>query len=267
MLHARNGTLQMDGTQMDYIVFGRGERTLVMIPGLGDGLKSVRGLAIPFAVMYRKFAKTHRVYMFSRKRVVPRGITSRDMARDLKRAMDMLGIKQADIFGVSQGGTIAQWLAVDHPQAVRKLVLVVTYPRENPVLNTAIPRWMEYAKAGDHRGLMIDTAEYSYSEAYLKKFRRLYPLITRVGAPKSYEKFLNMGDACLTHNAYEAVSSISCPTLIVGGEQDQIVGAVGSYELAEQIQGSQLYMYPEYGHGLYEEAKDFIDRVIAFLNT
>lgn len=49
--HAKNGTIQMGTTEMDYISFGSGDRNLIMIPGVGDGLKTVRGTAAAFALM------------------------------------------------------------------------------------------------------------------------------------------------------------------------------------------------------------------------
>ena len=117
MLHnAKNGTLRIDGTNMDYIRFGSGDRVLVMLPGLGDGLRSMKGTALPMAFMYRVFAKDFTVYAFSRKNVLPVGYTTRDMARDQAEAMEQLGIGCADIFGVSMGGIIAQHLAVDYPE-------------------------------------------------------------------------------------------------------------------------------------------------------
>ena len=39
LYQTKNGTLQMDNTTMDYIRFGRGEKILIMLPGLGDGLR------------------------------------------------------------------------------------------------------------------------------------------------------------------------------------------------------------------------------------
>ena len=53
-LNAYNGRLELDGGVMDYIRFGSGERILVMLPGVGDGFKTVRGTALPFALGYRK---------------------------------------------------------------------------------------------------------------------------------------------------------------------------------------------------------------------
>ena len=119
--NAKNGTLKIGGTEMDYIRFGTGERILVMLPGLGDGLRSVKGTALPMAMMYRVLAGDFTVYAFSRKNVLPGGYTTRDMARDQAEAMGQLGIGKADIFGVSMGGMIAQHLAADHPEKVNKL--------------------------------------------------------------------------------------------------------------------------------------------------
>ena len=106
--HAKNGNLKIDETDMDYISFGNGKKKLVMIPGLGDGLKTAKGMAIPFAILYRSFAKDYTVYVFSRKNRLDEGYTTRDMAKDLHKAMSKLGIERADIVGVSQGGMIAQ---------------------------------------------------------------------------------------------------------------------------------------------------------------
>ena len=71
----QNGSVPMDGTEMDYVAFGRGKEPLVMIPGLGDGLRTVRGMARTFAMQYRELARRFRVYCFSRKRVQPPGRT------------------------------------------------------------------------------------------------------------------------------------------------------------------------------------------------
>ena len=43
LYHAKNAALPMDGTTMEYIRFGSGSRTLIMLPGLGDGLRTTKG--------------------------------------------------------------------------------------------------------------------------------------------------------------------------------------------------------------------------------
>ena len=265
LYNAKNGTLQIGGTTMDYIRFGTGERILVMLPGLGDGLTTVKGTALPMALMYRIFAKDYTVYMFSRRNHLPQGHTTRDMAGDLKAAMDVLGIEKADLVGVSMGGMIAQHFAADYPERLGKLVLVVTCSRPNPILTESVQEWIDLARRGDHAALMDSNLRRMYSDAYYRKNRWMAPLVGRLTKPKSYERFLIQANACLTHDVSDRLAEIDAPTLVIGGEQDHALGAEASREMAAAIPGAQLKMYPEWGHGLYDEAKDFNGTVLDFL--
>ena len=159
LYNVKNGTLTFGDTTMDYIRFGTGERTLIMLPGLGDSLRSMKGTALPMALMYREFAKDFTVWAFSRKNTLPEGYTTRDMARDQAEAMEKLGIEKADIVGVSMGGMIAQHLAADFPEKVNKLVLVVTAARSNPILRSCVEEWVDQARRGDHTALMGSNLE------------------------------------------------------------------------------------------------------------
>ena len=107
--------------------------------------------------------------------------------------------------------------------------------------------------------------ENSYQEKTLNKYRKMYPILTRVSKPKDLNRFLIEAKACLTHDAYSKLSKIQCPTLIIGGKKDNIVGVDASYEIHDKIKNSELYIYDDYGHSLYEEAKDFNERVFNFL--
>lgn len=272
--NAKGGRIHIEDTDMDYITFGQGDDVLVMIPGLGDGLTTVKGMALPLAYTYRMYAKDYRVYIFSRKnhlekyaeKTVNKGYSTRDMAEDLAFGMQTLGITRAKVLGVSQGGMIAQYLAIDHPSFVDRLVLAVTLSRQNPTVQNAVAGWLEFARQGDYKSLMIDIAEKSYSETYLRKYRRLYPVLCKIGRPKDFRRFIIQADACAGHNAYALLNRISCKTLVIGGSCDKIVSAAASVELAGQIKDSELYLYEGLGHAAYEEAPDFNSRVMQFFS-
>jgi len=187
------------------------------------------------------------------------------MAKDQAEAMNVLGISKADIMGVSQGGMIAQYLAIDYPNLVNKLVLAVTLSKQNETIQKGVSSWIEMAKHGDYKGLIIDTAEKSYSERYLKKHRFLYPLLGRIGRPKDFTRFLIQANSCIQHDAYNELDKIKCPILVVGGDCDKIVGLNSSEEIVERINNSELLIYKGFGHATYEEAKDFSVRVLNFL--
>ena len=155
-LHAQNGRVLFPDGQMDYLRFGTGKDVLIMLPGLGDGLRSSYGLALPTAILYRMYAKDYTVYMFSRKNRMPQGCTTADMAR-------------------------------------------------------------------------------------------------------------HVAQACLEHNALKKLPSITAPTLVIGGGQDATLGSEAAAEIAAAIPGAQLRLFPQWGHGLYEEAPEFNREVLEFL--
>ncbi len=265
LYHAQNGTIQIENAEIDYVCYGTGDKILIMLPGLGDSLRSIKGTALPFALAYHKHSADYKVYMFSRKYPIKEGYSIRDMARDQAEAMKALGITQADIVGVSQGGMISQYLAIDYPELVRKLVLVVTTARLSDSLRPTIEHWISLAKEENYAEIMLDTTRRSYSDAYLEKHKHLIPLLGKIGKPKDFSRFLIQANACLNHDSTPELHKITCPTMVVGGDSDQIVGSHSSAELASQIEGSELLIYEGLGHATYEEAKDFFDKVLEFL--
>lgn len=259
-----NGTVKTDRFSMSYVSFGSGKKTLVALPGLSDGFATVKGKARLLAGPYKKHLDEYTVYMFSRREDLPEGFTIRDMAGDQAEAMRALGIRRACVLGVSQGGMIAQLLAAGYPDLVSGLVLAVTTPYANGTVKDAVGGWTAMAEKGDHKRLMVDTAEKSYSETRLRSYRKLYPVIGRISRPKSYDRFLINARAILEYDGRPDAPKISCPVLIIGGTEDRIVGPSASFELHSLIPGSLLHMYEGLGHGLYEEADDFYDRIFSF---
>lgn len=194
LYNAKNGVVELDGAKMEYLHFGSGQKTLIMLPGLGDSLRSLKGLALPMAIMYRKLSKGYTVYMFGRRDRMPADFNTNDMADDLRYAMDHLGINKADIIGVSMGGMIAQHFAADHPNCVDKLVLVVSAARNNPTLIETINEWLALARLNDHGALMESNLRRIYSPGYYRRNKWLIPIVGRLTKPKSYDAFITQAN-------------------------------------------------------------------------
>lgn len=264
-MKAINGRVELEGSTMDYVSFGRGEECLIMLPGLGDGLRTVKGMALTMALSYRKLGQYYKVYVFSRKNGLTPKYSTRDMAADQAAAMDALGLEMAHILGVSQGGMIAQHLAVDYPGKVGKLILAVSTAKTSPMAQSVLGQWIRLMERGKYGEVMVDTAERSYSESYLKKYRFMYPLLRWMGKPKDPKRFVIQAEACKNHDALGRLSAVSAPTLIIGGDRDEIVGCDAAMELHAAISGSELVLYEGLSHAAYEEAGDFQDAVLSFL--
>jgi len=263
----KNGCVKIDDTEMYYVAFGKGKRNLIVLPGLSDGLTTVKGMALFLMPSFKRFLKEFTVYMFSRKNEMTEGYTIEQMADDQVKVMHTLGIQQACVLGVSQGGMIAQYIAGKYRDVVEKLVLAVTAPYANATVTQAVTGWMEMAQKQDHVSLMVDTAEKSYSEKYLMKNRKMFPILAKFTKPKSYERFYRNGYAILGFDAREELGKIECSTLIIAGEDDKTVGNEAKYELQKGIKNRELFIYQGLGHGTYEEAKDFYDRVYEFCRS
>ena len=264
LYNAKELTLNVQDMQLDYITFGNGTKPLVMIQGLNT--RGIKGAALSLAYMYRIFAKDYKVYLFDRRPVVQEGITVRDMSSDIAMAMDILGVTNADVFGVSQGGMIAQYLAIDRPDLVNQLVLAVTLSKQNATVKQVVNRWIEMAEQGAMRELIADMAQKMYSDAYGKRYRLFMPLLTILQKPKDVERFVILAKSCLTCNAYEDLDKIKCPVFVLGGRQDKVVTGTAAEEIAAKI-GCKIHMYEHLGHAAYEEAKDFNQIVYDFLHA
>lgn len=260
--NAKEDKVRIRDMQIDYISFGKGTKPLIMILGLNTN--GIKGAALSLAYMYRIFAKDYKVYLFDRGPDVQKGITVRDMAADIAEAMAILGIKNADIIGVSQGGMIGQYLAIDRPDLVNKLVLAVTLSRNNETVKNVIQHWIRMTKEGDMKHLIADFAEKMYSDAYVKRYKPFMPLLTVLQKPKNVHRFITLAESCLTCDAYDELDKIKCPVFVIGGKQDKVVGGEASIEIAQKLD-CEIYMYDELGHAAYEEAKDFNKRVYEFL--
>ncbi len=264
-MHAKNGTLRLKDGTMDYIRFGSGKKTLIMLPGLGDSLRSIKGTALPVALVYRRFAKDYTVYSFSRKYPLRDGCTTRDLAADQIEAMDQLGITKTDLIGVSMGGMLSQQLAINYPERIGKLVLVVTAAEPNPLMQEAVHEWLDCAKRNDHTAMMESNLHRIYSEAYCRRNKWLVPILSLLTKPKSYDRFFTQAHACLTHNTASQLGEVQAKTLVIGGEMDNTLGGDPSRAIAAAIPGATLKMYPHGGHGLYDEEKDFQKVILDFL--
>ena len=262
LYHAKEQKLTLPQGRLDCITFGSGSKPLVMIQGLNT--RGIHGSAAALAWMYRRFAKDYTVYLFDRREDLPEGVTVRELAADTAAAMDALGLRKADIFGVSQGGMMAQYLAIDRPDLVNRMVLAVTAARNNATVESVIVRWIDWVERGQMRQLVTDMAEKMYSERYLRRYRPLLPLLTVLQKPTDVPRFVNLAKACLTCEAYGELEKVTCPVLVIGGGQDKIVGAEAGRELEEKLH-CPAHIYEDLGHAAYEEAKDFNERVYAFL--
>ena len=256
-------TVFAGNTAMDYIVFGNGDKNFVILPGLS--VHSVTGSADAIADAYKEFSEKYTVYVFDRAKNIHKGYSVKDMAKDTAAAMKVLNIETADIFGASQGGMIAMYLAVDYPALVNKMILGSTLARPNDVFVRVIEEWLSLAEIRNEVRLLESFADNVYSEATLKAYRKMLISSNRGISDEEYRRFSILTEACRDFDCCDKLSDIKCPVLAIGSEGDRVATAEGTKEIAKAL-GCEMYLYDgSFGHGVYDEASDYKQRCMAFL--
>jgi len=262
MEHALVRRLQTERGGADCFSFGAGERELVILPGLS--LQSLLPLADAVAEAYAVFAPHYRVTLIDRRSDPPEGCTVRELTLDAAAAMDALGLRDADVFGVSQGGMLALCLAAERGELVRRLVLASTSWRVGPQAAAVLRRWIRLARAENAGALYADFAEALFSERFLRENAAALGQAPALSAQER-ERFSRLAAALEGVDLSDALGRIRCPALVIGAEADGLFPAAEMRALAQRL-GAECFLYGEgYRHGVYDEAPDFKEKILAFL--
>lgn len=254
--------VSVNGVVIDYVIFGTGKRNLVILPGVS--LLPITLSAPAIAGAYgKRFAADYTVIVLSEDLPAPGG-TVDDLAMNVAAALDEIGVTQADVFGVSLGGMVAQRLAIRYPDKVRRLILGSTVARQNAMTAEVFDRFEALAKAGDIAALNHYFWERVYSPQTLAQFGDSLKAVENEGSASDLERFLRLTAAARTFDTYDDLEKITCPVLVLGAGEDRAVSAEASVEIARKL-NCESYIYPGYGHAVYDEAPDYKERLYAFL--
>lgn len=187
---------------------------------------------------------------------LPSPYTLSDMAADTLALMDAVEMSRAHILGVSMGGMIAQELALQAPERVNTLSLVMTtsgqrgagHPRPAVLkaLNTPPPA-KDKATVVSH---LAQQWRLLQGRAYPTAMDALRPVVEAC-----YDRGLNPAgfrrQSAAIFNAADRrprLRNLDKPTLVLHGDDDPLVDVSGARSLARAIPGAQLEIIPGWGH-------------------
>jgi len=235
--------------------------------GSGPPLLLVHGLMVTgemFDPVIEHFATRHRVIVpdlrgHGRSRGMPPPYTVAQLAFDLVRLLDHLGIDSTAVLGYSQGGAIAQQLVLDHPKRCDRLVLACTY-----AYNMATTReWFE----GHLAPLLIRVlgmrrlASLVVSQSMLHLDQERTHWLASLMADQDRTLMLTAWKETMAFDSRQHLAEIRCPTLVIAGSNDQGVPIHHAKMLHDGIRGSQLVMIDEADHALIWTHTDEFVRV------
>jgi pimeloyl-ACP methyl ester carboxylesterase len=186
-----------------------------------------------------------------------------------------LNIRQADVLGFSMGSLVAQQLALDHPETVRRVILVGSGPRAGVGMATLTPEFQEVLgkKRENPDDLLLDVffTPSEESQAAGRAFvQRLHARtvdrdkdIDDKVAPAQVAAFAAWGKP--QDDGY--LTQIRQPVMVVSGSHDIVHYTVNSYNLQQKLPNAELIVYPDSNHGaIYQYPDRFIAQATMFLD-
>ncbi len=221
-------------------------------------------------------ARDHEVILFDHAGVGASGgetpDTVRGMAKQCVAFCRALGVKVVDVVGFSLGGMVAQQLSLEHPDLVRRLILLGTGPRGGEGMTfTELSAEEQADPVAFLLGAFFSPSEASQAAGrdYVKRLEsrqkdRDLP-VSRDSAVAQLAAIREWGSIPPT-DRYASLKNITHPTLIVHGNKDVVVAPTNALILAEHLPNAQLIVYSDSSHGAqYQHAEIFLEHLKLFL--
>ncbi|HEY5334842.1 MAG TPA: alpha/beta hydrolase [Mycobacteriales bacterium] len=256
-----------DGT-VSYRSTGSGP-TLLLIMGFGGTMDAWDPTFVD------ALARTHRVITFDNAGVgrtspLPSPLTITAMADQTAAFVQALHVAKVDVLGWSMGGMIAQALTVTHPALVDHLVLCATLPGDGHATFPSAAVTAKLANAATDPTALLSVLFPSTAADAQNSY---------LAAITSYPDFATPSAAALAQQgqalaswttgqepAGTKIATISAPTFVADGTEDQLAPSANSTTLTHTITGATLVLYPQAGHAfLFQDEAAFVPAVAAFL--
>ena len=222
-------------------------------------------------------AEHHRVIAFDNRGIGGSGSkvpgTVEEMGADAIAFIRAMGLEQVDLFGFSLGGGVAQMIALQQPQLVRRMILAGTGPRGGGGIDKmAIIVGKAYLQAAltrsDPRNFLFFPRNPEGKRAATAYLARLKERTSQRDKPISMQARIAQLKA-IRHAGQcppDDLSVITQPVLVANGDNDLMVASSHSADMARRIPNAKLIIYPNSGHGgVFQHHETFVPEVLRFL--
>ncbi len=256
-------TISTSSAQCECAVFGNGKKPLVILPGLS--IKSLMPFARAVADRYHKFLDGYKIYLLDRPLEPPQNCGADFLAKAAAEVLDSLGVKGACVVGISAGGIAAQALAKSRPDLAAKLFLGSTCAKMADTAAAIIEGWARLAEEQKISELNQAFAQAVYTPSFYERYKDVITASLAGATSADLKRFAALARALLSFDASDILPKIRCPILAVGAGLDKIFGADAAPQIARLAGPSaRSYVYKNYGHAVYDEAPDYVDRIYEF---
>lgn len=250
----RGGTTVREGTLpggLPYVAVGSGP-PVVVLAGLDEtgGTTSSSGWFRSLELHpYRWLAEHRTVYLVRRAPGIPAGCTMAQLASQHAEALGRELHEPVDVVGVSTGGSIALQLALDHPGAVRRLVLLAGACRLSDDGRAVQREQARLTAAGRHRRAVAVTVPFLFSSPLARAAMGAVMLLTsRPPTRQQAEDLVRTVEAEDAFDLTGELGRVGAPTLVVGGTRDRYYGPELFARTARGVEHGTLLLLPGCSH-------------------
>lgn len=264
---ATSGRLRVNGVSLHYELRGQGP-PLVLVHGLQGDASTFGSLPSAFADRFTVLTFDQRGSGLSDKPNA--AFSTADLADDTATLMRRLDVAPAAVFGTSMGGQVAQQLALQHSSLVDRLILGCTTPG-GPHAIPINAASMDYAYTSENlspeeRARRLATV--GFSAGWLRQHPGIIDELTvaRRQRPLDVMALTRRLEAFREHDAYDALSRVNVPTLVLTGAPDHLIPEGNSRLIAERLPNARLRVLEPAGHLFWiERPVETVAELNAFL--
>ena len=196
--------------------------------------------------------------------------TFADHARETHSLLEYLGVHSAHLVGTSYGGEVAMKYAMLFPEAVKTISVISSVSELDDTIVEVVGGWKALCDANDGVSFFNGMAPSIYSPRFREREKDFLndramvlakvPSDYFTGQKYLYDTFLN--DVFMT----DELPKISCPALVLCGEDDTLKRPKFSKIIAGQIPGSEYMLIPDCGHvAILEKPEEICSALLGFL--
>ncbi|HEX5188649.1 MAG TPA: alpha/beta hydrolase [Streptosporangiaceae bacterium] len=257
---------KVNDIDLHYKLDGDGEETIVLINGLADDVESWFAQTDDLvSAGYRVLRIDNRGIGASSKPAGP--YSSRMLADDAKALVDLLGVTDFHLMGVSMGGMIAQEYALAYPDDLRSATYACTYAAPGPFCSRMFAMWADMAPVLGVPFVMRDVTLWAFTlpffterSADLEEFETAMRYMDQ-----PVHAYLAQLAVIQNHDTTDRLNQIRVPSLVLAGEEDILIPVALSRRIHEGIPGSQ-WATTKGGHAcLWEHPAEFNQTFLDFI--
>jgi pimeloyl-ACP methyl ester carboxylesterase len=182
---------------------------------------------------------------------------------DWHGALRTIGVKDACIVGFSQGGMIAQLLALQHPEDVGALVLVCTACRSDPTAKDMLEERIRQAQVAGPEAAARLAANGIFSSGFAASEPAAIEEFVRWRAAMNQDALVAATRAAYGFETSPRLHAVRAPSLVVYGEEDKLTPPAVVKLVAAALPGAELAGVPGAGHMIPVEQPQVFEKILA----